>query len=95
MKSDLVDALKALGWEIDEGHTFASRFFQFKDFVAAFEFMTQVAHESERLGHHPDWRNVYRDVWVTLTTHDANGLTQLDVALAHSCNRIFGEISKG
>ena len=94
MKSELVDALKALGWEIDEARASASRFFQFKDFVAAFEFMTQVGNEAERLGHHPDWRNVYRDVWVTLTTHDANGLTQLDVALARSCNRLFSEMGK-
>jgi 4a-hydroxytetrahydrobiopterin dehydratase len=91
MKSDLVDALKALGWEIDEAHASASRFFQFKDFVTAFEFMTEVGNEAERLGHHPDWRNVYRDVWVTLTTHDVGGLTQLDVALAQCCNTIFAD----
>ena len=80
---------------VEETQTSASKQFRFKDFVEAFEFMTDIAREAERLGHHPDWRNVYRDVWVTLTTHDSGGLTELDVALAQSCDSVFVERFSG
>lgn len=56
--------------------------FKFKTFVAAFGFMTQVAMEAEKLNHHPDWKNVYNTVSITLSTHDAGGLTELDFKLA-------------
>ena len=56
---------------------------QFKDFKAAFEFMTQVAELAEAHNHHPEWRNVYNKVWITLTTHDAgNTVTDKDRDLA-------------
>lgn len=58
------------------------RTFTFADFRAAFAFMTEIAEVAEELGHHPDWRNVYRKVEVALTTHDAGGLTKLDFELA-------------
>lgn len=58
------------------------RTFSFRDFVTAFAFMAEVAQIAEELGHHPDWRNVYRTVEVALTTHDAGGLTSLDFELA-------------
>lgn len=58
------------------------REYRFRNFVDAFEFMKQMADFSEALGHHPEWRNVYRQVDVVLTTHDAGGLTDLDVAWA-------------
>jgi 4a-hydroxytetrahydrobiopterin dehydratase len=56
--------------------------FRFRDFVAAFGFMARVALAAERAGHHPEWLNVYDRVEITLTTHDAGGLTGLDLALA-------------
>lgn len=58
------------------------RAIDFADFRAAFAFMTAVALDAERLGHHPDWRNVYRTVEIELWTHDAGGLTERDIALA-------------
>ena len=95
MSPDLCQSLQTLGWALDEKHSAANKHFQFSDFVDAFEFMAQIALEAERLGHHPDWRNVYRDVWVTLTTHDAGGLTPLDLALAKSCDRAFDSVIRG
>jgi 4a-hydroxytetrahydrobiopterin dehydratase len=59
-----------------------TRRFLFKDFKQAFAFMTQVALYAEQHNHHPEWGNVYNRVDVTLTTHDANGITQLDLDLA-------------
>lgn len=63
-------------------HQTLERSFSFGSFAEAFAFMTLVAFEAERLNHHPDWRNVYNQVWISLTTHDAGSLTELDVTLA-------------
>ena len=67
-------------WQLDQGKL--HRVFVFKDFVAAFDWMSQVAEDAEALCHHPEWLNVYRSVTVWLTTHDAGGLTALDLDLA-------------
>jgi 4a-hydroxytetrahydrobiopterin dehydratase len=64
------------------------RTFQFKDFVTAFGFMTSAALVAERMNHHPDWSNVYRTVRVDLNTHDAGGITALDVELARAMNTL-------
>jgi 4a-hydroxytetrahydrobiopterin dehydratase len=78
------------GWsETKDGKAFA-RSFVFKDFNAAFGFMTRVALLAEKHDHHPDWRNVYKTVEVTLSTHDAGGVTARDVTLAKAMNRIVG-----
>ncbi len=58
------------------------RHFEFPDFAAAFAFMTRVALMAEKINHHPEWSNVYRHVHILLTTHDAGGITALDVQLA-------------
>lgn len=78
------DALKALpGWTAaDGGRDAIQRSFRFKDFNAAFGFMSRVALTAEKLDHHPEWFNVYNRVDVTLATHDADGVTELDVRLA-------------
>jgi 4a-hydroxytetrahydrobiopterin dehydratase len=67
-------------WSSTDGKLHRS--FRFSDFVSAFDWMTHVAGEAERLGHHPNWSNVYNQVEVTLWTHDKGGVTELDVALA-------------
>jgi len=58
--------------------------YEFKDFVSAFSFMTSVALLAEKAEHHPEWFNVYNRVEMTLTTHDADGLSQRDVAMARA-----------
>jgi 4a-hydroxytetrahydrobiopterin dehydratase len=68
-----------------------SRNFVFSDFSGAWGFMSRVALVSEKLNHHPEWCNVYNKVSVTLTTHDAGGLTVLDAELASSIERIAKE----
>ena len=79
------------GWTMVEGRDAITRRFVFRDFVEAFGFMTRVALVAERLDHHPEWSNVYKSVDVTLSTHDAGGLTRLDVSLAQAMNAFAGE----
>jgi 4a-hydroxytetrahydrobiopterin dehydratase len=82
-KIGAVAALAKLpGWNAAEGRDALQRSFRFKDFNAAFGFMSRAALMAERLDHHPEWFNVYNRVEVTLATHDAGGVTELDVRLA-------------
>jgi 4a-hydroxytetrahydrobiopterin dehydratase len=67
------------------------RSFRFADFNAAFGFMTRVALAAEAMGHHPDWRNCWNLVEISLSTHDAGGITEKDAALAKAINGIYGE----
>jgi 4a-hydroxytetrahydrobiopterin dehydratase len=69
-------------WALIDGRDAVRRTFKFKDFNAAFGFMTRVALAAEKADHHPEWFNVYDRVEVTLTTHDAGGLSKWDVRLA-------------
>ena len=66
------------------------RKFVFKDFNEAFGFMTRVALIAEKRDHHPEWFNVYKTVEVTLSTHDSDGVTELDVKLAETMNQLAG-----
>ena len=76
-------ALESLpNWSAAEGRDAITRTFRFKDFNAAFGWMTRVALAAEKLDHHPEWFNVYNRVEVLLATHDADGVTELDVTLA-------------
>ncbi len=70
------------GWAAVDGRDAISKTFQFKDFSEAFGFMTRTALAAEKLDHHPEWFNVYNRVDVVLATHDADGVTALDVRLA-------------
>jgi len=84
-------ALSALsGWALSRDGAAISKTFTFKNFSEAFGFMSRVALAAEKLDHHPEWSNVYKTVDVTLTTHDAGGLTQLDFDLAKKMDRIAG-----
>lgn len=77
------EALKQLsGWEAVEGRDAIRKGFRFADFNAAFGFMARVALQAEKMDHHPEWSNVYNRVEVLLATHDADGVTELDLALA-------------
>lgn len=75
-------------WREAEGKDAIIRRFQFKDFVEAFGFMTKAALIAERMDHHPEWFNVYRTVDVTLTTHDAGGLSEKDITLAKAMDAL-------
>ena len=80
--------LLSTGWVVEDGGQAIGKTFVFKDFVAAFGFMTRVALVAEKMDHHPEWENVYRRVKVRLTTHSAGGLTALDVDLALAMERL-------
>ena len=70
------------GWEWDVKRDAIARSFVFRDFSAAFAFMTRVAMAAEQADHHPEWSNVWNKVYILLTTHDSGGLTRKDVDLA-------------
>lgn len=85
--ADIVERLNTLddGWIREEASL--TRAFAFQDFVTAFGFMSEVALVAERLNHHPEWFNVYGTVRVSLTSHDAGGITERDFKLAHAMDR--------
>ncbi len=83
------EALASLaGWRMAEGREAIVKRFVFADFNHAFGWMARVALIAERMDHHPEWTNVYRTVDVTLSTHDAGGLTALDMRLAREMDRV-------
>lgn len=77
-----LDPLLANGWALVDGRDAITKTYKFKGFVEAFGWMTSAALIAEAMNHHPEWSNVYNRVTVTLTTHDAGGLSALDVVLA-------------
>ena len=79
------------GWSAAEGRDAITRTFKFADFNAAFGWMTRIALAAEKLDHHPEWFNVYSRVDVLLATHDAGGVTELDLQLA----KIMDAAAKG
>ena len=88
-EAEIEGALSNLdGWERKEGKL--HRTFTFQDFVEAWGFMSRAALIAESMDHHPEWFNVYRTVKVDLSTHDAGGITQMDVELAHKMNTLLG-----
>jgi len=89
-RRELLDPLLGAGWEMTEGRDAIRKTFVFANFVEAFGFMSRAALHAEKLNHHPEWFNVYKTVEVTLSTHDAGGLTELDVKLASRMDRLAG-----
>ena len=86
-------ALKGLpGWAEMQGGAAIGRTFVFKDFNEAFGFMARAALVAEKSDHHPEWRNVYKTVEVVLATHDAGGVTALDIDLAKAMNAIARQL---
>jgi 4a-hydroxytetrahydrobiopterin dehydratase len=87
-KEEVLENIKHLkDWQLSENSI--SKEFKFKNFVDAFGFMTKVAFEAEKLNHHPEWKNVYNRVTISLSTHDAGGLTELDFKLAGLIEKLF------
>ena len=84
-RSECLAQLK--GWQDVAGRDAISKQFKFADFNAAFAFMTRVALMAEKMNHHPEWFNVYNRVDVTLTTHDADGVSERDIKLAQFCDQ--------
>jgi len=86
-------ALQGLsGWSEVAGREAIQRTYSFKDFNEAFGFMSRAALVAEKRDHHPEWRNVYKTVEVVLSTHDAGGVTNLDIELAKAMNAIAGQL---
>jgi 4a-hydroxytetrahydrobiopterin dehydratase len=82
-------SLKSLAaWRYDEVAGAISREFKFGNFSEAFAFMTRVAMLAEKAEHHPDWSNTYNRVSITLSTHSAGGLTEKDINLATSIDKL-------
>jgi 4a-hydroxytetrahydrobiopterin dehydratase len=88
-----IQALNGLpGWADTPGREAIARTFVFRDFNEAFGFMSRAALVAEKSDHHPEWRNVYKTVEVVLATHDAGGVTALDIDLATAMNAIARQL---
>ncbi len=86
-ESELAAAIANLsGWQVVSGKL--QKTFQFGNFIEAFGFMTKVAIVAEKMDHHPEWFNVYNRVTIDLTTHDAGGISSLDIALAEKIDAL-------
>ncbi len=89
-KTSSTESLASLpNWKHDDVRGAITREFVLADFAQAFAFMTQIAIQSEKRNHHPEWFNVYSRVTITLTTHDVNGLSQQDIDMAHYADAAF------
>ena len=87
-KTEVTNKLKKLsGWKLVKGRNAITKTFKFKNFTEAFGWMTSMALYAEKKVHHPEWFNVYSTVEVTLSTHDAGGVTNLDLDMAREMNR--------
>lgn len=85
----LSEALAALeGWELRESKDAIHKKFKFRSFSEAWAFMTRIALLAEKMDHHPEWSNVYNRVEITLTTHDAGGITTRDTEMAAKINKL-------
>ncbi|PZX45652.1 4a-hydroxytetrahydrobiopterin dehydratase [Roseinatronobacter thiooxidans] len=86
-----LDPLMQAGWAMVDGRDAIAKDYVFANFIEAFGWMTRAAIVAEKMGHHPEWFNVYKTVSVTLSTHDVGGLSDLDVQLAKRMDALVGE----
>jgi 4a-hydroxytetrahydrobiopterin dehydratase len=90
-EAEIQEMLAEIGsWTVEEGRL--HREYRFRDFVQAFGFMAQAALVAERAAHHPEWFNVYNQVVVDLTTHEAQGITHKDFDLARAMEQIATQV---
>lgn len=88
-RAETLQPLLDAGWRVLDDRDAIQKEFKFRNFIAAFSWMTSVAIWAEKLNHHPEWANVYGRVDVTLSTHDADGLTALDITLAQKMETLY------
>ncbi|KXN72919.1 transcriptional coactivator/pterin dehydratase [Conidiobolus coronatus NRRL 28638] len=88
-RKEYIEPLTQAGWALVENRDAIIKKFEFKDFNAAFGFMTRVAIQADKVDHHPEWFNVYNRVEITLATHDCSGLSKRDVDLANFIENVF------
>lgn len=79
------------GWALIHDGRAIRKDFEFQDFETSWAFMNRIAMSAEKMNHHPDWRNVYNRVEITLTTHDADGITTRDITLAEKIESYAGD----
>lgn len=87
--SDLHVLLDKSDWILSEDKKSIKKYFVFPDFTSTFTFMTRIAIESEKINHHPNWSNVYNKLSITWSTHDLDGLSELDVKMAQVCDEFY------
>ena len=92
LSSEQIDEILSdlTGWQKLKDRDAIAKTFKFKDFSEAFGWMVRAALQAEKMNHHPEWFNVWNRVEVTLTTHDAGGVTRLDLKLAAQMNVLAG-----
>ncbi|KEO52642.1 4a-hydroxytetrahydrobiopterin dehydratase [Thioclava pacifica] len=90
----LLSGLEDTGWRAAEGQDALIKRLLFKNFSAAWGFMSQAALSAEKMDHHPDWRNVYNKVEITLTTHDCGGVSVLDIELAGALDALADGVAE-
>jgi len=82
------------GWEkVSDGRDAYTKLFKFSDFKEAFSFMASIALKAEEINHHPEWKNVYNKVNITLTTHDLGGMSKLDYDMALFAEKSYKNFS--
>jgi 4a-hydroxytetrahydrobiopterin dehydratase len=89
-RAALLPPLGETGWAAVPGRDAIRKILKFRNFSEAWGFMSRAALVAEKLNHHPEWRNVYNTVDITLTTHDCHGLSRLDIDLAQAMDRAAG-----
>ncbi|MCU0800338.1 MAG: 4a-hydroxytetrahydrobiopterin dehydratase [Rhodobacteraceae bacterium] len=89
-RARLLPALGQTGWGAVDGRDALRKVWTFRNFSESWAFMSRIALMAEVMNHHPEWRNVYNTVDITLTTHDCGGLSDLDVRMAHRIDKIAG-----